>query len=101
MNYSEEKGEQQLMNSVPRLAIGTNRRFINRDANAYVNMAQIVRSLLDFGYIPGEFRRDNTVLRKDLETMRSYSYSAKRMNRHGQITKFKRMRKRNKRKKRK
>ena len=67
---------------------------INRDRNAVVNMAQIIRSLLDFGKIPWEFRKD-TVLRKHeaYTSSRKYSYSAKVTDDDGQIMKFSRVRK--------
>ena len=50
----------------------------DRDHNATVNMAQILRSLLDFKKIPWEFRRDTELRNYDAYmSSRKYSYIAK------------------------
>ena len=67
-----------------------NTHLINRDRNAIVNMAQIVRSLLDFKKIPWEFRKDTHLEKGGADGARDYSYRALRVNKHGQIEKFKR-----------
>jgi hypothetical protein len=62
----------------------------NRDVNAAINMIQIVNSLIDFGEIPWEFRKDVELNHRVEYYSRQYTYEAKSTNTHGQITKFKR-----------
>jgi hypothetical protein len=61
-----------------------------RDVNAAINMIQILNTLIDFGEIPWEFRKDVELKIRVEYYSRQFTYAAKSTNNPGQITKFKR-----------
>jgi hypothetical protein len=65
---------------------------LNRDRNASINLAKFVRSLIDFGEIPWEFRKEVRLRQFKDYKLRQYTYKAKAnsTNSFGQIMKFSR-----------